>query len=153
MITPAALCTTLFLMTAVGCASSRTRPQGNVAGTYRFTERIDAAIPPVTLEGTVVVAGGEVDLDLVSYPCRYDERSTTRTAVFECMDVTISVDRQIPTTGALYRLRTMIRHAVRECVQYQILATGERRCVRYETRYEERQGTRSGRLNLVRMGA
>lgn len=153
MIKPVGLFSALVLIGTVGCASSRTRPQGNAAGTYRFTERIEAAIPAVTLEGTVIVAGGEVDLNLVSYPCRIDERSTTRTAVFECMDVTISIDRQLPLTGASYRLRTMVRRAVQECVEYQTLSTGERRCVRYETRYEERPGTRSGRLNLVRMGA
>lgn len=153
MMKPAVLCSALLFLGAWGCASAPNRAPFNGTGTFRFTERVDEAIPPVTLEGTVLVAGGEVELNLVSFPCRYDERSTTRTAFFDCVDVTVSIDRQIPHSGATYRLQTMIRHAVRECVQYATSSTGERTCVRYAIRYEDRPGVRSGRLVLIPTGA
>lgn len=137
----------LALMASVACASRGRSP--SAAGTYRFEERIDEANPAVMLEGTVTIAGGFAELDLQSRLCRDDERSSSNFAIFDCGDVSISVD--VRMYRATYTVATMQRYPVRECVEYQTTPEGTRVCVRYATRYEERPGRISGRLNLVRV--
>jgi hypothetical protein len=44
----------------------------------------------------------------------------------------------------------MVRHPVRVCTAWQAMSTGERRCMNYETRIEERPGKRSGPIRLIR---
>ena len=143
----------LSLLAVVGCASSRGRQPRAVNGTYRFIEQVHNAIPAVKLEGTVTIDSGEVDLDLLERPCRFDDRSTTRTALFNCLDVSVSVDRSSPMPMASYRLETTVLRALRECVQYYRTSTGETVCALHQTRFEERDTTRSGTLRLARVGS
>jgi hypothetical protein len=111
-------------------------------------ERVDDAVPPVTLEGTVTIAGGFAELDLQSRLCRVDERSTSNATIFDCGDVSVNVD--VRMYRASYSVATMRRHPVRECAEYRTTPEGGRVCVRYYTRYEERPARVSGRLNLIR---
>jgi hypothetical protein len=139
----------VLLVTMVAASACAARARTHVTGgSYRFMERVAEANPPVTIEGTVTIAGGFAELDLPGRLCRYDERSTSSSAVYDCGDVTVSVDTRMYL--ASYSVATMRRYPVRECALYQTTTTGDRVCVRYETRYEERPGRISGRLNLIR---
>jgi hypothetical protein len=141
----------LSLLAVTGCASSRNRQPRAVNGTYKFIEQVHDAVPPVQLEGTVTIDDGEVELDLLTRQCRHDHRSTTRTAVFNCLDVSVSVDRSSPMPLGSFRLETTVLRAVRECVHYYTTSTGVTMCALHQTRYEERDTTRSGILRLARI--
>lgn len=136
----------LVLLAPLACASRG--PSRSQAGTYRFAERLNEASPPVTIEGTVTIAGGLAELDLHSRLCRSDERSSSSFAIFDCGDVSVSVD--VRMYRASYSVATMRRYTVRECVEYRTTREGTSVCVRYATRYEERPARLSGRLNLIR---
>lgn len=141
-------CPALAVVLVVTAACASRGPSASPAGTYRFMERVADANPPVTLEGTVTIAGGFAELDLHSRLCRIDERSSSNFAIFDCGDVSVSVD--VRMYRASYSVATSRLYPVRECVQYQTTPEGNRVCLRYETRQEERPGRVNGRLNLIR---
>ena len=134
-----------------GCASGswRTDTTANANGTYKFSQRISDAIPPVMLEGFIIVAGREVEVQMNGINCRLDQRSTRTSALFDCEAAMIRVDRGSPQTQTSYTVETTRRRPVRECVQYSTTLAGERVCVRWGTRYEESLGTLTGPLRLV----
>src|SRR5688500_18005286 len=110
-----------IVLASLGCASRQT--QSSSSGVFRFDQTVREAMPPVTLQGGLTIAGNMAELDLQTRPCRQDQSSTRQTAVFDCEDVFISVDMAM--SRASYSVATMTRHAVRECATYRTTSTGE----------------------------
>jgi len=102
-------------------------------GTFRFTDRVNAASPMIVVEGEFTVRADTIIATVTSGNCQPVIPPSTQAYNIRCGQVQLSFDRRNPLQRAGYSVQGTAMVPQRVCVRFVPNSSGQQVCVQYGT--------------------
>jgi len=145
-------CATIAAALAPGCASPVPHlypiPDSQF-GTYRFSDRVHEANPPIVVEGEFTIRADTILASVTTGICQPEIPPQTQSFTFQCGPVTLSFDRRNPLQRATYEVQGTAMVLRRECLRYEPGRSGISVCVAYTQEEVQVVRTFSGQIRPI----
>lgn len=100
-------------------------------GTFRFSDRVNAASPMIVVEGEFTVRADTIVAEVTSGNCQPVIPASTRSYGFRCGPVSLTFDRYNPLLRATYSVQGTAMEMRRVCVRFVTNSSGQQVCTQY----------------------
>lgn len=100
-------------------------------GTFRFSDRVNAAMPMIVVEGEFTVRADTILVEVTTGNCQPVIPPSTQSYGFRCGQVSLTFDRRNPLQRATYSVQGTAMEMRRVCVRFVPNSSGQQVCVQY----------------------